>query len=647
MPFDEDEASAGLELLDSLERQLLGLDRAGADCGVDREAVHSLFRTAHSIKSAVALRGNACATGLVHHMESSFDAMRSGRIGPTKVLIDAFLSSTDLLRACLEGLDIDERHCLDLVDAIELGSAEAEGAAADSKGSPGFELRPEEERRFREATAAGEKAYVAEKLLDGSLPAEKVAALPVFESIAEIGTIIASRPTLERVVQGRESLLSILFATSLGEEELFLRVFDPFREVRIPRRKPEEAAARAPEPVTGLVERRIAPRRDVRVETEKLDKLFDLVGELITAEAMLRHCADLAGLDAPQFSRSCAAVEKITRDLQETTTSIRMVPLEGLFDRVERLVRDTSRKLGKKIELRVSGGEVEMDKNAIELLSDPLAHLVRNAIDHGIESAEARRAAGKGEEGTIGLEARQEGSEILVSISDDGAGLDREAILRKARQAGLLRPGECEPDDETIWSFIFQPGFSTSEEVTEVSGRGVGLDVVRRNLEKMRGRVSVSTHPGRGSCFVLRVPLTLAIIDAISVRAGGRSYAIPVADVREFFRLEEALVTKAGCEVVSLRKEHLPLIRLGEELARAGASGPDGAGRVGVVLVVGQGARKACLLVDEVVGSQQVVIKPLPGYMGGIEGISGCSIGGDGSVSLIVDTVRLVARCIE
>ena len=335
--------------------------------------------------------------------------------------------------------------------------------------------------------------------------------------------------------------------------------------------------------------------------------------------------------------------------------AVRMIPLEGLFDRMARLVRDLSRKVGKRVEFVVSGEDTEMDKNAIEEIADPLVHIIRNAVDHGIEGPEERRAAGKPEKGRISLAARYEGSDILISVSDDGTGLDRAAILGKAIERGLVSGDGSSLGDDEIRDLIFLPGFSTTDTVSDISGRGVGLDVVRRNLERLRGSVELTWKEGEGSTFLLRVPLTMAIIDAITVRAGSGSYSIPVADILEFFKPSASQLVKAGGEAVALRDEFLPLIRLEDALARR-AAGEVGQGEKaperksideGVVLVVAHGGKKACILIDEVIGAQQVVVKPLPGYLGQAEGLSGCSVNGDGGVSFIVDTGRLIGMSLE
>jgi len=387
-------------------------------------------------------------------------------------------------------------------------------------------------------------------------------------------------------------------------------------------------------------------RREIRVDTIKLDKLFDLVGELITAEAMVVNSSDLAGLKLDNFSKSFGALAKISREIQETAMMIRMIPLEGLFHKMSRLVRDLSRKFDKPVDFRISGEDTEMDKNVIEQVSDPLVHILRNALDHGLESPEKRKSQGKSETGSLQLSARYEGSEIWISVKDDGAGLNRERILAKGVEKGLIKGDPALVSDKDVWALIFEPGFSTAAQVTDVSGRGVGMDVVKRNLDKIRGRVDVRTEAGKGSEFILQIPLTMAIIDGITVRVGKSYYSLPLNDIFEFFkaRPEQLTKTEQGEETVNLRGSIMPLLKLGEIFGIKDANLDP---MEGIVLVVQSSGKRACLLIEEVVGNQQIVIKSLSEYIGKVEGLSGCSILGDGTVGFVIDTGRLIGLRVE
>ena len=643
-----DEVSADLELLDSLERKFLDMDRALEAGGVDRDAVHSLFRNAHNLKSAAAMRCDEGAARLVHCIETSLDAMRAGKIAPTRELVDAFLAGTDRIRERLSGATSSDEREIELVEAIEAIAKASEKAVSDVSGPAGvgFALSSEEETALERELASGARVYLTEKLLDGSLGPEGVASLPIFEAIRGCGRIVAIRPERCEVPRGRECALCLLFASELSADDLLFVVFDPTREIKFPNR---EALVSAPS--AGRCEDQ--GRRKLRVDTEKLDRLFALVGELITAESFLAHCPDLPTKKPARLAKAIDSLGKITREIEETTMSIRMVPLEGLFDRMERLARDTSRKLGKDIEFTVSGADKEMDKNAIEQLADPLSHLVRNAVDHGLEEPRARKEVGKSEKGRIELRAEYEGSDVIISVSDDGAGLDSQAVLRKAVEKGLAKADEGALAPERIRELVFMPGFSTSREVTEVSGRGVGLDVVKRNVEKLRGRIELDWKRGEGSTFALRIPLTMAIIEAMVLRSGPYGFAIPMAEIREFFRPTASQLVSAGGARLALRGEFLPLLKLEDLLGRGARSDTSPRsiasrcieGKVAVVLE--RDGRRMCLAVDQVVGAQQVVVKPLPHHMGEIEGLSGCCVMGDGGVVFIVDTGRAMAMAVE
>jgi two-component system chemotaxis sensor kinase CheA len=353
---------------------------------------------------------------------------------------------------------------------------------------------------------------------------------------------------------------------------------------------------------------------------------------------------DLKGLDLQSFPRAAAYLSKITRELQAVTMSIRMIPLEGLFSKMQRLVRDLGRKFGKDIELEISGAETEMDRNIIEEISDPLVHIIRNAIDHGIEDDDVRKTKGKTAGGKIRLNARYEGNEIWITIADDGAGLNRDRILEVARTKGL---GGSEPlTDPEVWKLIFEPGFSTAKEVSEISGRGVGMDVVKKNLEKLRGQIDISSVKDQGTDFVLKIPLTLAILDGVTLRSGTTLFSIPIADVVEFQNFQPDRVTRTdpNHQVLRLRDEVMPVLPLTDIFVPAGGTAGQKPGAKQVSIIVRSQTRKLALIVDEIVGYKQIVLKALPESMAGLAGISGCTILGNGEVSLIIDVNAVFQR---
>ncbi len=379
---------------------------------------------------------------------------------------------------------------------------------------------------------------------------------------------------------------------------------------------------------------------NIRVDLEKLDSLMDLVGELILAETMVTHNPDLEGYHFEDFQKASLQLNRITRSIQDVAMSVRMIPIAGTFRKMLRLVRDLARKQEKQVELELVGEETEIDKTVVEAIADPLVHLIRNSVDHGIESPEDRVAAGKPATGRIRLEAKHEGGEIWISIEDDGKGLNRDAILAKAQAKGLIDPSRGELSDAEIYRFIFAAGFSTAEKVTDVSGRGVGMDVVRRNIDELGGRVDIDSQPGQGSTITIRLPLTLAIVEGMLVRVGASVYTIPLLAIRESVTVEAEDVTRLNDqqEMVDIRGRLLPILRI-HELHRVEKAEKDLTR--GILVVVEEHGSTFAIFVDELIGQRQTVIKALPQYLGKITGVSGCSILSNGDISLILDVKAL------
>ncbi|HKK48407.1 MAG TPA: chemotaxis protein CheA [Alkalispirochaeta sp.] len=395
----------------------------------------------------------------------------------------------------------------------------------------------------------------------------------------------------------------------------------------------------------------------VRVPTERLDRLFELVGELITAESMVMDSPDLAEVHAPTFRKRSNNLLKLTRELHEVALAVRMIPLQGTFQKMKRLARDVGRRVEKSVDLTIEGGDTEMDKTVIEKMADPLVHIIRNAIDHGLEPPEERRAAGKAETGTVSLSAGYQGKEIVITVSDDGRGLDRDALLSKALERGLVSDITAERSDREVYEMIFEPGFSTRSDVTDVSGRGVGMDVVRSNIESVRGRITIDSQVGQGSTFSMFIPITLAIIDTVTVMVEEQAYSIDLTDVQEFVQLDTVSTERTADNrtLIMLRDRLVPLIDLHSYLPRIGSPSPDTAraidalrpdetaqdARTGVIL--SDGDHEFCLAVQEIIGTQQTVVKSLPEYTGVVPGLAGMSIMSNGKVTFILDA-RILAH---
>jgi two-component system chemotaxis sensor kinase CheA len=378
----------------------------------------------------------------------------------------------------------------------------------------------------------------------------------------------------------------------------------------------------------------------VRVNTEKLDSLMDVVGELVIVQSQLLETARLQSDGNTTLHRDVAQLSRIAKDLQRTAMSLRMIPLRPTFQKMERLARDLGKELGKRVQFETSGDETELDRTVVEEIADPLVHMVRNALDHGLEPGGMRLAAGKPEAGTIHLRAYHQGSSLVIELRDDGRGIDPERIHRKAVEKGLVPPGSSFTREE-ILGLIFAPGFSTAEQVTSVSGRGVGMDVVKRNIEKLRGKIEISSELGKGSTFKVRLPLTMAIIDGLVVRVGDERFILPSSSVQMALRpTRESISTIHGAgEVLDLRGKLLPIHRLHRRFnITARALSP----WEGILVIMETSGKVSALLVDEMVSKQEVVIKNLGGYMQGMPGIAGGAILGDGNIALILDPGTLL-----
>lgn len=402
--------------------------------------------------------------------------------------------------------------------------------------------------------------------------------------------------------------------------------------------KAQKPATKRPAPKKGEAQSFIS------VNIKKMDLLMDLIGELVIAEATVLQNPDLKipGLDLSNFQKSAAQLSKITSELQDAIMAMRMMPLKNTFQKMNRIVYDTSKKLGKDIELEVIGEDTEVDKNIIEHISDPLMHLIRNSVDHGIESNEKRSEVGKTEKGRIILEAKNEGGQVWISVSDNGQGLNRETILAKAKANGLLgNRSEKDLTDKEVYNFITLPGFSTKKQVTEYSGRGVGMDVVVKNIQGVGGMLDIESVEGQGSTMTMKIPLTLAIIDGIIFSVGETNFVSPTNSVSEFIRLtsDKLIVEPDGEEYVMIREEYYPLVRLNKFYHLKGAVDKI---EDGIVVVLTHEDKNFAVFADKLVGEQEIVVKPIPSYIKKVHGISGCTQLGDGSISLILDAGALV-----
>lgn len=502
-------------------------------------------------------------------------------------------------------------------------------------------------------------SHQAENLLD-KIRAGSLQAVPdIFSLLLEVIDFLRSGVNLlfdnkEPKVKGYQGLIHLMTDTAakyavVSQNLPSAEIVDEIPAIDEEKTKPDE-----PEKQAASVKEKISKpdddkkssasdqRQSIRVDVVKLDKLLDLVGEMVIVEAMVTQNPEIKRQRErmDRLEKSLMQLDKITRDLQDISTSIRMIPLAATFKRMIRLVRDLSQKAGKKVKLEILGEETEVDKTVIEQISDPLVHIIRNAIDHGIDSPDDRKKRGKSESGVLKIDAKHVGGEVWIMVTDDGRGLDREKILAKAAEKGLIDGDGADLKDEQVWDLIFLPGFSTAAKITDVSGRGVGMDVVKRNIEAIRGRTEVRSKKGEGTTVIMRIPLTLAIIDGMIIRLGSSQYIIPIIDIKESFRPNQKQLTTVadGSSIVNIRGQLLPVIRVNELF---GVRMDSANFCEGIMIVVENQGTTACIFVDELVGQQQVVIKGLPQYVDNIKYISGCTILGDGAVSLIIDIASI------
>ncbi|MCF6339030.1 MAG: chemotaxis protein CheA [Gammaproteobacteria bacterium] len=652
-----------LEGLDIMESVLLDMNPGAADA----EAIDNIFRAAHSIKGGAATFGLGDIANFTHVVETLLDEVRNGDRDITQDAIVLFLSSVDCIREMLSadqnGEAIDQAHIEQVKAGLDkmLGSeqecetdSEKDNAATSSatedsgweiifKPFPGM-LRTGNDvvRMFRELAGLGDFTAVAdtEKLppVVDMDPEEAYLSWHITlhgeigkAQISEIFEWVEDDCELEILPLDGDKTESAVNDVTEENSPVDLQVESP-----PPERRAEEDQRQQPARKTASPE-----SSSIRVGIDKVDDLINMVGELVITQSMLSQLGEDFDMSrVERLNDGLAELERNTRELQESVMRIRMLPISFAFNRFPRMVHDLSAKLDKKIELTMSGEQTELDKTVMEKIGDPLVHLVRNSVDHGIESPEARKAAGKPETGVVNLNAYHQGGNIIIEINDDGAGLNYEKILAKAIERGLVGANEELPE-EKVYELLFEPGFSTADVVSDVSGRGVGMDVVKRNIMALGGRVDVKSVPGEGSTFTIRLPLTLAILDGQLVRVGNNTYIIPLVSIVESLLVDQKNVNEiAGkAEVYQLRSDYLPIIRLYEVFGIE----PDHRSLDNGLLVVVEGdSKKGGLLVDELLGQQQVVIKSLETNFRRVEGLSGATILGDGTVALIVDVAGVV-----
>ncbi len=682
------------EGLEAMESGLLDLNTGD----IDSEVINTIFRGAHSIKGGSGTFGFSAVADFTHIMETLLDQMRDGRRPVTQPAVDVLLGSVDCLRAMLTAIQSDDP--IDSVAVVIYQSAleiELNGSVKESSSSISQEITGavEEEGLSEEVCNEDETAEQGWRIaFSPYLDLLKTGNDPVrlFRELAELGEYTASVNTRDipdfddidpeecnlswtlKLLSGCTiEEINEIFSWVEGDCELDIQAIVK-KQTPAKKAKPEPAIELfEPSPIASdvnhldiqqsldiqqptnpvsiarvdaggelLVDRRSGTSSSIRVDTAKIDALINIVGEVVITQSMLGLVGENFSMDQlAQLKRGLSQLERHTRDMQQSVMNIRMLPINFVFSRFPRLVHDISAKLNKKIDLKLVGESTEVDKAVVELINDPLVHLIRNSLDHGIEMPEDRIAAGKPEIGTIELKAYHRGGHIVIEIIDDGRGLDKNKLISKAIEKGLINENSI-LNDKQAFELIFMPGFSTAESVTDISGRGVGMDVVRKNIQALGGNIEILSELGKGTTISIHLPLTLAIIDGQSVAVGEETYIVPLVSIIESVNITEDILNKVAGkgETFRLRNQYIPIIRM-HEIFNVQPKNKIRSNE-GVIVVVERQGVLCGLFVDELLGPHQVVVKSLEANYRRVEGVSGATILGDGSVALILDVPGLV-----
>ncbi|KKA63572.1 chemotaxis protein CheA [Tatumella morbirosei] len=627
------------ELLADMEQHLLALDPETPDA----EQLNAIFRAAHSIKGGAATFGFTVLQETTHILENILDSARRDELSLNSAIINIFLETKDIMQEQLNAYKLSQqpdeesfRYICEMLRQIALEKDSGDDGADITTGETG----PQHPVELPVTEIKGSTDKTVRLRLESLKNNEAELLLTELQNIGKVSGVVKHSDSLEANIAGvsEEDLLAVLCFVVNEQQVHFI---SPESDAGVAKESPDKSVdessiktARQPPPVMKASE-----SGSIRVAVEKVDQLINLVGELVITQSMLQqHANTLEPGIHGDLLNSMSQLERNARDLQESVMSIRMMPMEYVFSRFPRLVRDLAAKLGKKVELTLQGSSTELDKSLIERIIDPLTHLVRNSLDHGVEPTKQRIEVGKSETGHLILSAEHRGGNICIEVTDDGAGLNHEKILAKARSSGI--PLHENMSDDDIGLLIFAPGFSTAEQVTDVSGRGVGMDVVKRNIQQMGGHVEISSKQGQGTTIRILLPLTLAILDGMSVRVGNEVFILPLNAVMESLQPERKdLKALAGGErVLEVRGEYLPLVALSAVFEVENAHQDP---TRGIAIILQTAGKRYALLVDQLIGQHQVVVKNLESNYRKVEGISAATIMGDGSVAFIVDIAVL------
>ena len=671
------------EHLQSLNEGLLRLEENMEEISV----VNDIFRNAHTLKGMSATMGFAKIAELTHEMEDVLDLVRKEQLKLNEDIMDTLFKCLDSLEQMVDSVGNGEAE--DVVDVSDLvaklsaiskgtpppaaapaaGGAAAAPAAGDASGGAGSDLGIDDIDLdvMKKAKDAGMNVFHVKVTLMESCVLKAARSVMVMHALDEIGDVIKSVPPAEDLEQEKfERSFDIVVATA-SDAEAVTNAVDTVSEIEdigveeldpdalakpaepAPAAATPAAAAAAPKKAAAPAKKEgakaAAPKKQhqsqsVRVDIEKLDTLMNLMGELVINKVRLEQIGQTHRMS--DLMETLEQMDRVTGDLQNIVMKVRMVPVSAVFNRFPRMVRDVSKELGKEINLTIEGEETELDRTVIDEIGDPIMHLLRNSLDHGVESPDAREAKGKPRVGEVGLIARHEGNNVVIMITDDGAGIDASKIRRKAVEKGMITQDEADRlDDADAVRLIFLPGFSTAEQITDISGRGVGMDVVRSKIEALSGHVDVETHIDEGSVFKIKLPLTLAIIQAMLVRVQEEMYAIPLTSIDSTVNIEPTdIQTIQNKEVIVLRGEIIPIVRMEEALQVPHVKDSEEL----FVVVVHAGEAKAGIVVDNLIGQQEIVIKTLGNLFAGLKLFGGATVLGDGRVALILDVATMIQQ---
>ena len=671
------------EHLQSLNEGLLRLEENMEEI----DAVNDIFRNAHTLKGMSATMGFAKIAELTHEMEDVLDLVRKSQLKLNEDIMDTLFKCLDSLEQMVDSVGNGEAE--DVVDVSDLvaklssiskgtpapaaapAAAAPAGAAAPTGAADGTDLELDDIDLdvMKKAKEAGMNLFHVKVTLMETCVLTAARSVMVMHALDEVGDVIKSIPPAEDLEQEKfERSFDVLIATSSDAEavqnavdtvseieDIAVNAIDPDKVGKeaapAPAAAPAAPAVSTAKPAAPAAKKESAKpaaapakkqhqSQSVRVDIEKLDTLMNLMGELVINKVRLEQIGQTHRMS--DLMETLEQMDRVTGDLQNIVMKVRMVPVSAVFNRFPRMVRDVSKELGKDINLTIEGEETELDRTVIDEIGDPIMHLLRNSLDHGVESPDKREAKGKSRVGEVGLIARHEGNNVVIMITDDGAGIDADKIRRKAVEKGMISQDEADRlDDADAVRLIFLPGFSTAEQITDISGRGVGMDVVRSKIEALSGHVDVETHIDEGSVFKIKLPLTLAIIQAMLVQVQEEMYAIPLGSIDSTINIEPTdIQTVQNKEVIVLRGEIIPIIRMEEALQVPHTKDSDEL----FVVVVHAGEAKAGIVVDNLIGQQEIVIKTLGNLFAGLKLFGGATVLGDGTVALILDVATMIQQ---